>query len=218
MIRVPIAALAAALAGLMAPLVAAPKPSNTPATVTFAPSVGLSLSGIRSDGGGGGGVYADGDDCVQAWYALPKGNFFLRTVNSQTSCEGLSRRIVIDLSFRVWPAAPCPILTNYVADRYENLLDVCGPNEVADVRLVADRLFSANATALNVPFSLQPDFRYTAFELDFVETLTVVQGVGGSRKMTAGENAIAELWQISGRTKTLLGRYRVPLSATVTAK
>ena len=119
---------------------------------------------------------------------------------------------MLDLSDRVWPSSPCPSPT------YANQLDVCGPNEVADVRLVADRLFSANATGLTVPFSLEPDFHSTAFELDFVETLAV-SGSGTTRTMTtAGTNAIGELWQISGRTKTLLGRYHMPLRATVSPR
>lgn len=219
MTRMRLSVLAAALGALMAPLVAAPKPSNTPANVTLADLVGSATSRIRSDGGGNDGIYVNGEGCVQSWYALPKGNFFLRTVTSQSPCgDTVSlRRIVIDLSDRVWPLACSDPGFEYVPDRYGNTLDVCGPNLVPDVRMVADRLFSANATALTLPFSLQPDFRYTAFELDFVETLAVT-GTGTTRTMTAGENATAELWQISGRTKTLLGRYRVPLHATVTAQ
>jgi hypothetical protein len=217
MTRLRLSVLAAALGAMLAPLAAASKPSNTPANVALADTVGSTTSRIRSDGGGVDGSYLDGEDCVQSWYALPKGNFFLRTVTSQPPCgDTVSvRRIVIDLTDRVWPST-CPG-PQYVADRYGNTLDVCGSNNVPDVRLVADRLFSANATALDVPFSLQPDFRYTAFELDFVETLSVT-GAGATRTMTAGANAISELWQISGRTKALVGRYRVPLSATVTTQ
>lgn len=214
MTRLRLSVLAAALGALMAPLAAAPKLSNTPATVTLADEVGAVSGRIHSDGGG---PYLNGQGCVQSWFALPKGNFFLRTVTSAPPCgDTVSlRAIVVDLNDRIWPSACFGPET--VTDRYGNTLDLCGSNLVPDVRMVADRLFTANATALTVPFSLQPDFRYTAFELDFVETLTVA-GTGTTRTMTAGADAIAGLWQISGRTKTLLGHYRVPLSATVTAQ
>lgn len=156
---------------------------------------------------------------MQSWFALPKGNFFLRTVTSAPPCgDTVSvRAIVIDLKERSWPSACSGPGLESVEDGYGNTLDLCGKNQVPDARMIAERLFSANATALNVPFSLRPDFRHTAFELTFVETLTVTGG-STTRTMTTGENAIAELWQISGRTKTLLGRYRVPVSATVTAR
>ena len=36
--------------------------------------------------------------------------------------------------------------------------------------------------------------------------------------MTAGPDALAELYAIPGRTKTLLGRYTMPLHATVRAR
>lgn len=210
MTRVPVSLVVAALAALMAPLLAAPKPSNTAARVTLADVEDFGGRGamIRSDGGD----YVDGEACVQSWFALPKGNFFLRTVNSRSTCPS-PRRIVIDLSQRVWPSPPCSGPTG------PGQLDVCGVNEVADVRLVADRLFSADATRLTVPFSLEPDFRATAFELDFVETLAVITESDTERTMTtAGTSAFADLWQISGRTKTLLGRYEMPLRATVLPK
>jgi hypothetical protein len=209
-------AIAVALAALAAPLVGAPKPANVSAKVTFADSVGTATARVRSDGGTL-AAYFDGLECVQTWYALPKGNFFLRNVTSNSPCDEPNppRRLVLDFSDRSWPSGPC--VGPLVADRYLNLLDPCGVNSVDDARLVADKLFSANATALNIPFSLQPDFRYTAFELTFVGTLGVAQA-GSGRTMTADWNAIAELWQINGRSKTLLGRYRMPLQVTVTAK
>ena len=101
------------------------------------------------------------------------------------------------------------------ADGIVNGLNPCGVNNVSDARLVADRLFSATATKLDVPFSLQPDFKNTAFELNYVETLRV-EGTDATRTMTtAGTAAVAELYQITGRVKVLVGRYYMPMSATV---
>lgn len=205
--------LMAALAALSALPAGAAKPSNISARVTFAEATAPETFRIRSDGGGNQGIYLDGEDCVQSWYALPKGNFFLRTVRSSSPCgQAVAiRALVLDFSDRVWP----PSCEGLVEDRYGNTLDTCGVNHVADARLIADTLYSGSATALDIPFSLQPDFRYTAFQLDFVETLAVsVSGAG--RTMTAAPTAIAELWQIDGRSKTLLGRYRMPVAATVT--
>jgi hypothetical protein len=194
MTRISLAVLAS-LAALMAPIMGAPKPVNVPAIVTF-DDAGM----LRGDGGGG---YVDGESCVQSWYALPKGNFFLRTVTSQAICNP-GRSIVIDLSDSEG------VLNCQVAG-----LDACGVNSVQDVRLVADRLFSASATALEVPFSLHADFQNTAFTLQFVETLPV-GGTGNTRTMST--DGQAELWQINGRRKTLIGRYNMPMSVTVTAR
>jgi hypothetical protein len=98
-------------------------------------------------------------------------------------------------------------------------LDPCGYNQVYDARLIADRLFSATATKLDIAFSRQPDFRNTAFELNYVETLTV-SGGGMQRTMSAGmlpgSTALADLYQITGRSKVFVGRYNMPLSVTVT--
>lgn len=202
-------ALVLALGALMAPASAAPKPANVSAILSFADAVGPAPSRIRSDGSE---PYANSVDCVQSWYALPKGNFFLRTVSSQSPCGiGVSvRTVLIDLSQRQGGCLG-PI---WVYDQYQNRLDACGENVVQDVRMVSDRLFSGSATALDVPFSLQPDFQNTAFSLEFVETLAV-EGSGDTRTMTASGDAAADLWQISRRTKTLVGRYLVPMSATV---
>ena len=204
---------------LLAPA-AAPKNPNTSAEVVFADQSG---SGepyrVRSDEGvvenPTDGAYLDTVECVQAWYAS-KGNFFMRTVTSAPPC-GASvaiRALVVDLSDRVWPGAcsePSMTYPNGVP------FDLCGSNAIADARLVADRLFSASATRLDIPFSLSPNFNTTAFELTFVETLAVSSS-GTGRTMTAGPDALAELYAISGRTKTLLGRYEMPLQATVRAR
>jgi hypothetical protein len=70
---------------------------------------------------------------------------------------------------------------------------------VADVRLIADRLFSATATNLSIPFSPAPDFRNTAFELDYQGSLAVT-GAGSARTMFTDGNDVAELYRI-GKTK-----------------
>ena len=80
------------------PLTAGPKPANVPALVTFDPG-----GALRSDGSS----YEDGEECVQAWYATPKGNFFMRTTSS--SCDQVSARyLVLDLSNRL---GGCPAPT-----------------------------------------------------------------------------------------------------------
>jgi len=203
---------------------AAPKNPNTSAEVVFADQSGSGTPyRVRSDEGvvedPTDGAYADTVACVQAWYAS-KGNFFMRTVTSASPCSPPGgetvafRALVVDLSDRVWPG-PCS--EPYVIYQNSVPLDLCGSNDIADARLVADRLFSASATRLDIPFSLSPNFNTTAFELTFVETLAVSSSSAG-RTMTAGPDALAELYAISGRTKTLLGRYTMPLHATVRAR
>lgn len=221
MLRPALAVSALLLAGALLPVVAAPKVSNTSARVVFADQSPLgSPARIRSDRTPPDDpAYVDGTDCVQAWYA-PKANFFMRTVTSALPACGPTvavRALVLDFSDRVWPVVGCPGPgLVYAYDANNRPLDICGPNDVPDARLVADRLFSATATKLDIPFSLEPDFRNTAFELNYVETLAV-SAVGSGRAMTAGPGALAELYATSGRTKTLLGRYRMPAQITVTA-
>jgi hypothetical protein len=206
---------------LLAPA-AAPKNPNTSAEVVFADQSGPGTPyRVRSDQGAPedptDGAYVDTLDCVQAWYSS-KGNFFMRTVTSAPPC-GASvalRALVVDLSDRVWPGACSG--PAWVTDENNLQLDTCGSsNDIADARLVADRLFSASATRLDIPFSLSPNFNTTPFELTFVETLAVSPS-GTGRTMTAAPGALAELYAISGRAKTLLGRYRMPLKATVRAR
>lgn len=221
MARSPLFAAAVLFVAAAPSLLAGPKPTNTRAEVVFADRLDVAVPArIRSDQGAledlTDGAYQDGTDCVQAWYAA-RGNFFMRTVTSAAPCGPtvMLRSLVLDFTQRVWPSG-CGAEQELVYDAAGRSLDVCGVTAIPDARLVADRLFSASATRLDIPFSLTADFRTTSFELTFVETL-VVSAAGSGRTMTAPAGAIAELYALSGRTKTLLGRYRMPAQVTVTA-
>lgn len=69
---------------------------------------------------------------------------------------------------------------------------------------------------MSLPFSLQPDFQGTDFDLDFEQPLSVT-GTSGLRTLEAGPTAIAELYKLlkSSQRKVSLGRYYMPFQVTV---
>ena len=99
-------------------------------------------------------------------------------------------------------------------------LDICGPNLVTDVRIIADKLFqnmSPTTTPVLLAFSLSRDFRNTAFELQFEQPVPASGDVSSTRTMTAGSGAIAELYKHQAKGKKLsLGRFKMPFQIVVT--
>lgn len=184
--------------------------SRAPAVATLSDRPG---DKIRSDGLGS---YLDAQQCVIAW--VDKGGFFfLRTV--APNCAPATRQITLDFSDAVSRPATCPAVVN---DQYGNPLDLCGPNTVRDVRVIAQSLFKdtalANGTNVTLPFSLQADFSSTGFELDFEQSVPV-SGSGTVRVLDAASTAVAELYQYvkqGKRTaKVSQGRYRMPFQLQV---
>lgn len=172
---------------------------------------------IRGDGLGAYPNPALGDDCVVAW--VDKGGFFfLRSVRSNCTTT-TPRAVVLDFTDAVTPVASCD-----VSDRYGNVLNVCGSQAVADVRIIANSLFKdaalTSGTSVTLPFSLQPDFSSTGFELEFEQAVGVTAVSANARALEAPSTAIAELYQYvkQGRktVKTSVGRFRMPFQLTVT--
>jgi hypothetical protein len=187
-----------------------------PATAEFRDAVATATTPsdkIRSDGQG---TYQNGIDCVIS-EVFSTGEYFLRSVTNNCSTTS-PRTVVLDFSTPVTPPASCSVT---VAD---GTLNVCTSNSVPDTRLLADYMFSSkaltNGATVSLPFSLQPNFSGTDFELDFEQPLPVT-GSSGLRTLTAGPSSIAELYELGkasgGRspTKTSLGRFYMPFEVTV---
>jgi hypothetical protein len=70
---------------------------------------------------------------------------------------------------------------------------------------------------VSLPFSLKPDFTGSAaFELDFELAVPFTSSTNG-RILTAGSNAVAQLYQIGAHGhKISIGRYKMPFQLTVT--
>ncbi len=177
--------------------------NRVPAQATFRDSSTLP-DRILSDGLG---TYYDAVGCVVAWVDSKSGFFFLRTVGPK--CQNPVRSLVLDFSDAVSRSAGCNVPDPN--DTSGKSLDICGKNTLPDVRVLADTLFRDTAltkgTTVKLPFSLQPDFGGTDFELDFEQPLSVTATSGNERVLEAGTDAVAELYQLTQRgPKISLGR------------
>ena len=173
---------------------------------------------IRSDGYSN-GFYYWRVDCAISWYS-GNGMYFLRTSDYQ--CTPVQQRyIVLDFSDPVDPPSKC-IVDDALGQA--GTLNICGVNSVLDVRLVATKMFTSSALSNGTPvmliLNLQPVFKnntYTnqgAFELNFEQNVPV-SGSATSRTVTAGPDAVAELYLIQPKgSKVSLGRFRMPFSLT----
>jgi len=187
---------------------------RTPAVSVFRDE-GTPLDRIRSDGA----PYEDGP-CTASW-TEPSGFYFLRTIKS--GCPD-DRFITLDFTTPVQISSPgCRAVLDPEANES---LAICGPNDVTDVRIIANTLFKdtalASGTAVSLHFSqkIGGDFTGPApFELSFEEPVPV-DGDSTFRVLEAGANAVAELYQNvqqGKRTiKVSLGRYNMPFQLTVT--
>jgi len=197
--------------------------TQDPATAMFT-DVG---NKIRSDSGGG---YVAGEKCVISWVDSSSGQFFFRTTGGNCyNGTGEYREIVLDFSDAiVRNVSGCsvddafgqgddnPVATPDFPDK----LDICGVNTVPDVRWLAGNLFGSSAlsagTPLTLRINLEPDFRYTAFELQFEQSVPVTGG-STTRTMSAGSSLVAELYQYTGQgnKKVSLGRFHMPFELEV---
>jgi hypothetical protein len=185
------------LSGASVSVIANPRvgKSTIPASASFRD---LSGDKIRSDGPG---AYLNGNDCV---ISTVSGNssFFLRTVSPYCTTS-IPRTIMLDFT----GGTPGPGFTCNVTDTDDSglILNACGSNTVADVRILAGSLFQSGSTSVILPFSLRAEFQETDFELDFLNPICDT-GSGGTRVLEAGgsstcsanptANASAELYQI----------------------
>jgi hypothetical protein len=181
---------------------------------------------IRSDGLGlaagsaSASSYADREICVIAWVDGTNGRFFIR-VEGGGDCEfkTLDRKVVLDFTDALQRTGNCqagqPCCQVDDAWGQAGVLDICGLNEVTDVRIIADKLFQNAApvtTPVTLPFSLAPDFRHTGFVLEFEQGVPASGDVSIARTLTAGPQAVAELYKFEakGGRKVSLGRFRMP--------
>lgn len=195
--------------------------SRTPADATFRENAWTTSPTDKIRGDALGSYRDDGPadpDCVIAWVDNG-GSFFLRTVKPNCSTT-TPRSILLDFSDAESRSRSCPAV---VLDDYGNSLDICGGNNVADVRVIANSLFKdtalTNGTRVTLYFSLQRDFTSTEFELDFEQPVPVTAMSATVRVLEAPAGALAELYQYvsQGRktVKTTLGRFRMPFQLTV---
>ena len=180
---------------------------------------------IRSDGLGlDGGLssasaYNDSEICVIGHADNTNGRFFLRSDGRDSACEiqSIDRKLVLDFTDALEHTGGC-----IVDDAFgqAGTLDICGVNLVTDVRIIADKLFQNMApttTPVLLAFSLSRDFRYTAFELQFEQSVPASGDIATTRTVTAGSQAIAELYKFQDRGKKIsLGRFRMPFEIVVT--
>ena len=215
-------------AALLSAVASGQFPGSSPAEATFADAIG---DRIRSDGGGPFGAetsYPDSEPCVVSSVGK-KGSFFLRTAFSESSCtpitpdnSDLDRALVLDFSYAIvrTPDGSGGIDPCLVDDAYGQLgpkLNICGPNTLTDVRIIADKLFTtSSSTPVTVPFQLATSYRNTAFQLAFEQPVSKDPS-GSTRTLTAGPLAIAELYKYRPKgPKISLGRFYMPFIVTVT--
>jgi hypothetical protein len=190
-------------------------------TVTFANADG---DKIQDDGAG----YQSCTGCVLVRISSG-GQLWMRTVcgSSCSECGYLSgtcpnglppRSLTLDFTSPVGaPPASCTVDD---AHGQTGTLDICGVNQVRDVRFVAASLFSSGkaSTTVELHMNLVPDFSHTAFILEF-EARVPFTGDASTRTLTANTQAIAELYKVSttkggGTKKVSLGRFYMPFSLT----
>ena len=115
-------------------------------------------------------------------------------------------------------------------------LTICGSNTVEDVRFTASNLFEeskprgknrSSGSEVVLYLNLARDSSHTAFTLEYVSDMTPIAD-GNARILTAQfGDALADLYRIGPEvnkkgkpgpkiTKTLVGRFSVPFSVTVT--
>jgi len=175
---------------------------------------------ILSDGKG---TYLNGtSDCVTSWVDSRSGYYFLRS--TIFSCVSTNpRTIILDFTNAlVRTPDGSGSDTCHVDDALgdSGQLNICGPNSVPDVRIIANTMFSSGAltqgTTVTIPFSLSPDFNGTDFELDF-EAAVPVSGGSTIRTLNAPAGLVADLYKYNKHGgKVSLGRFVMPFQLTVT--
>jgi hypothetical protein len=192
----------------------------------------LASDKIRSDGLGltagssSPSSYNDSEICVIGWADNTNGRFFMR-IEGGGDCDLkiIDRSFVLDFTDALERTGNCQAGQSccQVDDAWGQVgtLDICGVNVVTDVRIIADKLFQNQApltTPVVLPFSLSPDFRHTGFELSFEQSVPASGDISTTRTVTAGPQAIAELYRYEpkGGRKVSLGRFRMPFEIVVT--
>jgi hypothetical protein len=193
--------------------------AQTPATIVFDNSAAMR---IRSDGNSSlYGNYPHLVNCVTN-RVDNGGAYFFRTV-THSCVPAVQRYVVLDFSNRVGvPPASCTVDDAY---GQEGTLNICGPNMLPDVRIIANKLFAKNfngGTSLTLILSLVSGFFSGpgAFTVEFETNVGVAAGpTANTRIVTATSGMIAELYKNvppNQGSRQSLGRYYLPFVATVT--
>ena len=176
---------------------------------------------VRSDGNVP-PEYIHGIDCVASTRDARSGATALRTA-SHTVCadsywqngNDATRKINLNFNNPVGGVFPTPC---QIAD-----LDACGPNTIPDVRIETTDAFSSQAlsrgTGMNIYVSFHPALNNTEFYIEYEQPVSVSSDTSGTRTVTAGLSAIAELYRVT-RVKnrlvfTSVGRYYMPMEMTI---
>ena len=186
--------------------------ATIPAWASFGDASG---DGIRSDGAG---TYYDGVGCVKS--GVSGNQYFFRSATY--GCSPATRTVTLDFTQAVGTCVD----PTYETDAYAGgSLNICGPNAVPDVRVVATSMFASTALTKGTPVTLifSTPANYSGpggFELHFEQNVAVSWYSPTTRMLNASASAIAELYQNvpNGRKasqKVSLGRYYMPFSLTV---
>ena len=188
---------------------------TTPAEADF-----RDVSGDRIQSDGLGLYVEDRTGACTASVVHNNGLYFLRTVGP--TCTR-TRSMKLDFTDRV--ETGCPGLAP-IPDPAGGLpLNICGLNDVPDVRFIADTLFqdTTSDTPLILYFSMKTNGDFVgaqSFQLEFVGNVPVTNGDASFRELTADSMAVAELYlnepQGKKTVKVILGHYRMPFQLTVT--
>lgn len=168
-----------------------------------------------------------GPECSRISYDN-SGSYAFRTRSSKCDFTAATelRSLALDFSERSGYLVRCENAdsTDDVIARTVNgqtrVLNVCGPNLIDDVQILADGMFTASTAVVTLHISLHapPDANTTQFLLEFSAPLTVTYGQG-YRVLTAQPGDTAVLWEmVAGKggklqkAPTPVGHYHMPFS------
>jgi len=170
---------------------------------------------IVSDGSG---AYLDDVDYCTTSYVSNQFSF-VRSTRFECTTPISQRKIKIDFSNAMsrTPDGSDPCLVDD-AFGHSGGLDICGLNEIIDVRIIAERLFGPNAssTPVTLPISTQRSYNKTGYHLKFVQNVPVSAPSANVRVLTAGSAAVAELVKNLNKGTISLGTFYAPFELTVT--
>ena len=179
----------------------------------------------------GGGIYVDGDECVNAWIDDRKGNTFFRTV-SFNNCGAVTakRTVTLDFSNPVGDLANCDDTTGGACliegdGQFSSApwLNARGVNVLPDVRISTATLFTRATTSVTLNFDLGENYvqaggQDVQFSLAFLSSLPVSNPGDGSRSVSSDGTVLARLSRREGRRYVTVGDYEMPFSMTMRAR
>lgn len=198
--------------------------TNTPAKATFLGSItGPAGQSIYADlyGYYYDGSYLDSSNVTVTGASYVSSNsYFFRTVTSSGTPATNIRGVYLDFADVVPGSGTPPSSVGDPNDTSGAVLHLGDPttlNFIPDLRILASSLFGTSATTtVAMPFSLQTEFSGSSdFELDFVAAVPVSALDANTRVLTATK-AVTELYVIRKGKKSLVGKFYMTFSLTVT--